>query len=396
MTSDSVVITGKRINRLSAGATGMAMDIKETPQSISTVDQQEMSDFGLTGSIDALRLGTGINVEQYETNRAVFNARGFEVQFTQIDGLGLSNSWGTVVGQLDTFLFERVEFIRGANGLLTGMGNASGTINYVRKRPTNKDEGEVQATVGSYGQRRIAADYNKRLTEDGAWAGSLVIANEDKDSHLRGLHDRRSTVYGVVDGQIGERGVLTAGITLQRAKQQSPMWGSLILRRADGTQADFDRSASTSQDWTYWNTMSQSAFVEYAHDLGKGWEAKFTYDYNDEDTKLLYAYGTLNADNTGLSGWPYRGYTKTVASALDAKVSGPVDLFGRKHTMLLGLTHSRSRSATDLYSAPDEQMYLPLPAFPYGGDVYPEPTWGVRTPDTNGEQRLTRLYAASR
>lgn len=396
--SDSVVITGKRTNRLSSGATGMAMDIKETPQSISTVDQQDMTDFGLTGSIDVLRLGTGINVEQYETNRAVFNSRGFEVQFTQVDGLGLSNSWGTVVGQLDTFLFERVEFIRGANGLLTGMGNASGTINYVRKRPTNKDEGEVQVTLGSYGQRRLAADYNKRLTEDGAWAGRLVVAHEDKDSHLRDLHDRRSTIYGVIDGQIGDRGVLTAGITLQRAKQSSPMWGSLILTRTDGTQAEFDTSSSTSQKWTYWNTLSQGAFVEYAHELGHGWEAKFTYDYRhgEEDTKLLYAYGTLNADNTGLAGWPYRGYTTTIASALDAKVSGPFELFGRKHSILLGLTHSRSKSATDLYAAPAEQMFLPLPAFPYGGDAYPEPTWGARTPDTNGEQRLTRLYAASR
>ncbi|HSI57798.1 MAG TPA: TonB-dependent receptor plug domain-containing protein, partial [Ideonella sp.] len=123
--SESVVVTGKRDNRVSSGATGMSMEIKDTPQSISTVDQQDLADFGLTGSIDALRLGTGINVEQYETNRSVFNARGFEVQFTQVDGLGLSNSWGTVVGQMDSFLFDRIEFIRGANGLLTGMGNAS-------------------------------------------------------------------------------------------------------------------------------------------------------------------------------------------------------------------------------------------------------------------------------
>ncbi|MEF7616634.1 TonB-dependent siderophore receptor [Aquincola sp. MAHUQ-54] len=399
--SDSIVVTGKRINRISSGATGLAMEIKDTPQSISTVDQQELADFGITGSIDALRLGTGINVEQYETNRAVFNSRGFEVQFTQVDGLGLSNSWGTVVGQMDTFLFERVEFIRGANGLLTGMGNASGTINYVRKRPTNKDEGQVQVTAGSYGQRRIAADYNKRLTEDGSWAGRLVVAHEDKDSHLRDLHDRRSTVYGVVDGQIGDRGVLTAGFTFQRDKQQSPMWGSLTLRRADGSQAEFDDSASTSQKWTYWNTLTQSAFVEYAHDLGNGWEAKLTYNYRhgEEDTKLLYAYsdsGTLNDDNTGLKGWPYRGYTTTIASALDAKVNGPFKAFGRTHDLLLGLTHSRSRSATALYAAPADQMYLPLPAFPYGGDVYPEPTWGARTPDSNGEQELTRFYVASR
>ena len=397
----TVTVTSKRSNRVSSGATGLEMDIKDTPQSITKVEQQDLADFGLTGSIDALRLGTGINVEQYETNRSVFNSRGFEVQFTQVDGLGLNNSWGTVVGQMDTFIFESIEFIRGANGLLTGMGNASGTINYVRKRPKNKDGGEAEITIGTYGQLRGAFDYNKVLTEDGAWAARLVVANENKDSHLRDLHDRRSTVYGVVDGQIGTDGVLAVGFTYQRAKQDSPMWGSLTLRRADGSQAEFDDSVSTSQDWAYWNTLSQGAFAEYTHRLDQNWEAKLTYDYQrgKEDTKLLYAYSptdVLNNDNTGLIGWPYRGYTTTWASVLDAKLSGSFRAFERKHDLLVGLSHSRSRTATDLYAAPIEEMFLPLPAFPFDGDSYPEPHWGPRTPDSNGKQQLTRGYAASR
>ena len=65
---------------------------------------------------------------------------------TQVDGMGMTNDWGLVEGQLDTYLFEKIELIRGANGLLTGVGNASGTINFVRKRPTNKDGGEIQLT----------------------------------------------------------------------------------------------------------------------------------------------------------------------------------------------------------------------------------------------------------
>lgn len=81
------------------------MEIKDTLQTISTIDKEELVDFGVTGSNDALRYGAGINVEQYETNRAVFNARGFEVMLTQIDGLGMTNSWGTAVGQQDTYLF---------------------------------------------------------------------------------------------------------------------------------------------------------------------------------------------------------------------------------------------------------------------------------------------------
>jgi outer-membrane receptor for ferric coprogen and ferric-rhodotorulic acid len=399
-TLDKIVVTGKRANRVSKGATGLPMDIKDTPQTISTIDQGEMADFGLTGSNEALGLATGITVQQYETNRATFNARGFDIQLTQLDGLGMTNSWGTVVGREDTFLFERIELIRGANGLLTGVGNASGTINYVRKRPTNVDGGQFNTTLGADGLKRAALDYNKVLTQDGAWAGRLVVAHEDKDSYIRDLHDKRSTVYGVVDGQIGRDGMLTVGVTFNDSKQDSPMWGSLTLLRSDGTQADFDTGSSTSADWTYWNTRTKSAFVEYTHSLAQDWEAKLTYNYRhgDEATRLLYAYsltGVLNPDDTGLVGWPYRSATTTDNRVLDASVSGQFSAFGRKHSLLAGLNRSNEKTSTGTYEALTHKSDT-LPAFPYDGDAYAEPTWGPRTPSTSGEQTLTRLYAASR
>jgi outer membrane receptor for ferric coprogen and ferric-rhodotorulic acid len=395
----TVVVTGKRANRLSKGATGLAMESKETPQTISVLDQEDISNFGATGSNEALGLGTGINVEQYETNRATFNARGFEIQMTQLDGLGMSNSWGTVVGQQDSFVFEKIELIRGANGLLTGVGNASGTINYVRKRPKNDNSGLVSLTLGSEGRKRAALDLNRVFSEDGGWAGRLVVAHEDKDSYLRDLHDKRTTVYGVVDGQIGERGVLTVGLTAVDAKQKAPMWGSLTLLRSDGTQADFDVGASTAANWAYWNTQSASGFVEYAHHLSEDWEAKLTYNYRrtDESSKLLYAYsnsGVLNPDNTGLLGWPYRGETRTNNRVLDANLTGQFSAFGRRHSLLLGVNRSTEDTATDTYAALSNN-FLALPAFPYDGNAYPEPQWGAREPSSQGEQTLTRVYAAA-
>lgn len=398
----TVVVTNKRANRVSKGATGLPLEIKDTPQSISSIDQAEMSDYGVTGSNDALRLLTGINVEQYETNRAVFNARGFDIQLTQIDGLGMSNDWGTVVGQLDTFLFDKIELIRGANGLLTGVGNSSGTINYVRKRPRNKDEGEVGVTVGAHGLARGTLDYNKVLTGDGRWAGRLVVAHEDKDSHLRALHDKRSTVYGVIDGQIGTNGMLTLGFTHQDSKQKSPMWGSLTLNRVDGSQAEFDVSASTSVDWAYWNVRSNSAFIEYTHGLGQAWEAKLTYNKRraDEDTRMLYAYspttGALNLDNTGLSGWPYAGVVSTDNDLLDANISGEFTAFGRQHSLIAGISHSIQDTRTAERDVDPAAMLQPLPAFPYSGDAYPEPAWGAVNSGSTGKQKLTRFYAASK
>lgn len=397
----AVVITELRSNRVSVGATGLAMDIKETPQSISTLQTQEMREFGVTDGNKALQLATGLNVEQYETNRATFNSRGFEIQSTQIDGLGMTNSWGTVVGQQDTFLFDKIEVIRGANGLLTGVGNSSGTINYVRKRPTNKDEGEINVKAGAHGMKRLALDYNKVLVEDGSVAGRLVLVHQDSDSHIRNLNDNNTSLYGVIDSQIGRNGVLTLGLTHQDNKQKSPMWGSLTLNYLNGGYAEFDTSSSTSQDWTYWNTKSTSVFAEYTHYLSDDWVGKFTFNNRHavEQTKLLYAYATaggLNDDRTGLYGWPYRSYMTTDHKLLDANISGKFELLGRKSELVAGLSHSDEETATDTYSYDPSFLLQPMPAFPFGGNAYPEPVWGERAPTSSGSQTLTRFYAASR
>ncbi|MDZ7856956.1 TonB-dependent siderophore receptor [Sphaerotilus sp.] len=285
----TVVITAKRENRVSKGATNLPMAVKDTPQSISTIDKDTLRDFGATDSNDALRFGTGLTVDEWETNRTSFSTRGFDIMLTQVDGLGTTNDWGIGESQLDTFLFEKIELIRGANGLLTGVGTASGTINYVRKRPTNKDGGEVQFTIGSYGQKRAALDYNKVLSKDGLWAARLVVAQEDKDSYLRALNNKRTALSAIVEGQVGDNGILTLGLNYQDSKQRSPMWGSLTLPYADGSLAEFDVSASTSQDWTLWNNRRQSVFAEYAHTLPNNWEAKLTLNHAEgkDATKRL-------------------------------------------------------------------------------------------------------------
>ncbi len=397
---DKVTITAKRDQRTSTGATNLPLTIKATPQSVSVIDQDAMRDFATTDSNEALRLGTGLTVDAWETNRTSYSARGFDIMLTQVDGLGMSNDWGLVVGQQDTYVFDHIDLIRGANGLLTGVGNASGTINYVRKRPLNRDGGEILIRAGSNDLMRAALDYNKLLTDSGTWAARLVVAQEDKDSYLRALHDRRTTVYGVIEGQIGTAGVLTAGFSFTDSLQRSPMWGSLTLIRADGTQAEFDSSVSPSQDWTRWKLRAANTFVEYAHTFSPDWVAKATYNHRSgtEAVKLFYAYsltGTLNADNTGLLGWPYRSDSDSSSDIVDANLNGHFTAFGRRHEAIVGLSFSQQKTYSEYYSIVSSPSAV-LPAFPYAGDVYAEPVWGSTSVGNDGTQDLTRLYAATR
>ena len=221
---EKIRIVGVRQNRVSRGATGLTMEISETPQSISILSEDLMQSFGAFNINDALKLAPGINVEEWETNRTNYTARGFEIKNTQIDGVGLPNDWGIVTGSVEAYGYEEIEVIRGANGLLTGVGNASGTINYVRKRPTNEEGGEVGASIGSYNFKRVQGDYSMLLTEDGSWAARVVGSFEDKESHLDGLENDRGFVYGVIDGQLTDNATITFGLSYQDANTDGNTW----------------------------------------------------------------------------------------------------------------------------------------------------------------------------
>ena len=67
---------------------------------------QRLQDFGADSLNDALRLATGIQVEQTSTNQTQFLARGFEIKSTQVDGVGMPNDWGIATGAMDEVLAD--------------------------------------------------------------------------------------------------------------------------------------------------------------------------------------------------------------------------------------------------------------------------------------------------
>jgi len=397
----TVLITAQREERTSRGATGLDLDIKETPQSISVVTSELMDNYGATNLNDALRLATGINVEEWETNRTNYVARGFEIKNTQIDGVGLPNNWGIVTGAMDAFGYEKLEVIRGANGLLTGVGNSSGTINYVRKRPTNNRQGSFAVEGGSWSTKRVQADYSTPLTDDGVWAGRVIVAYEDGDSWLRGLSNDRTFVYGVVDGQIGERTTLAVGYSYQTTNTDGNMWGALTFTNSDGTQAEWSRSASTTQDWTLWDTVNQNAFAELTFALSDDWSLRATYNYRsqNEDDKLFFTYAPAGLDpvnHTGLFGWPGKFEGNEHAHLGDISLSGRFQAFGRQHEALFGVSHAASMGILYEFDVTGDPAFGELPAFPYAGNATNEPVWGPRGISNETDQRLRRAYGATR
>lgn len=380
----------------SAAGTGLALTPRETPQSVSTITRAQLDDFGLDNLNDALESTTGIGVERVETSRTYYTARGFDITNFQFDGVGVPLPYGIQNGDIDTTAYERIEVLRGANGLMSGTGNPSATINFVRKRPRAAFGGSVSATFGRWDRRRVDADVSTPLGS-GAVRARVAAAHEDGDSYLDRYALEKSAAYGVVEADLGERTRVTAGVSHQDNNVDSPLWGALPLFYSDGTQTGYDRSTSTAADWSFWDTRDTRAFAELAHDLGNGWAFTGTLTHHDkrEDAEIFYVYGTpVRETGLGLFSYPsaYAGRERFTYG--DVRASGGFELGGRRHELVFGLTAADGNVRE--VSAYGNDIGTPLPPLEDFEGTYPKPAFDAFFDGSDFEFRRETLYATAR
>lgn len=379
-----------------SAATGLELSLRETPQSVSVVPRAQIEDFALGTVNDLLAQVVGVNVERVETDRTYFNARGFDITNFQVDGVGLPLIWGIQFGDLDTALFERVEAVKGANALVTGVGNPSATINYVRKRPTDAFQASASAQYGSWDQMRLEADVAGPLNASGTVRGRLVYANEDRESHLDYYGVNRNVYYGALSVDLTPRLTFTGGYSRQDNRARGVLWGALPLTYSDGTFVDYPVSASTSADWTYWNVRDETAFGELDYALGGGWRLKgvVTHKRFEEEARLLYAFGSPDpATGLGVAGMTGVYPSLYRQDMIDVTASGPFTLFGRQHELVLGAHASRARGREH------EDFYADYPAYPaidlWGAEQVALPAYPGEYLAADQTDRMYRAYAAA-
>jgi outer membrane receptor for ferric coprogen and ferric-rhodotorulic acid len=380
----------------SSTSTGLTLSLRQTPQSVSVLTREQLDDFGLDDLNDALESTTGIGVERVETSRTYYTARGFDITNFQFDGIGVPLPYGIQNGDIDTTAFERIEVLRGANGLMSGTGNPSATINFVRKRPGDDLAGSVMATFGSWDRKRIEADVSSPLGS-GDVRARAVAAYDDSDSYLDRYALEKSVAYGVVEADLGERTLLTVGVSHQDNNADSPLWGALPLYYTDGTPTDYDRSTSTASDWSYWDTRETRAFAELAHDFGNGWTLEGTLTHQDkrEDAEIFYVYGTPDrATGLGLFSYP-SSYDNNVRFLYgDVRASGTFAIGGRRHELVFGAS-SADGNVREL-SGYGTDIGTPLPPLELFDGGYPKPSFDAFSDGSDFDFRRETVYITAR
>lgn len=380
-------------------ATKLNLTVLETPQVVSVISRDQIEDFSLREINSLLAYAPGVTVEQVETGRTYYTARGFDIVNFQFDGVGVPFSYGLTSGHDDTAIYEQVEVVKGATGLITGLANPSATINYLRKRPTEELQASATASVGSWNQYRLDGDISGSIVAD-KLNGRLVVAKQDGDSYLDRYAKELTVFYGIISSEITDSTRFTLGHTINDSHTNGNSSGALPLFYSDGSLTHYDISTNTAPDWSYQDVEQTRTFVELEQDLGELWILKAIYTNNNlqEEWESFYLAGAPDPiTEEGLEAHAsfYEADDKT--DILDLFVSGSFSLWGQDHELVAGVNLADvNLTGRSVYT--DEWVYAPV-----GGDWAkgntPRPEFDVydsASQSTDIDQQQDSFYLSTR
>jgi outer membrane receptor for ferric coprogen and ferric-rhodotorulic acid len=356
-TLDAVSVQGQRAPTYTAdetsAATRLPLTPQDTPQSLSIITEQRIEDQHLTNVRAVLDNTTGVSSSQYDTERVVFWSRGFQIENVANDGVPVAPGLnaGSADATLDTAIYDRIEVLRGASGLLSGAGSPAALINFVRKHADSKTlRADATVSYGSWNTKRAEFDISSPLNASGSVRGRVVGVHEDGNSYLDRYSNKKNVFYAVLDADLGENTVLSVGYDYQKSKPDGVTWGTFPTFYDDGTQITWPRSFSSAANWTFWNQTTQTAFADLKHTFDNGWQvhAMASHRQTDGDDALFYVYGFPNRDTgEGITPYAYRSRQHGRQNMLDVYASGPFEAFGREHELVVGA--SGSHYSNDAY-----------------------------------------------
>lgn len=383
-----------------ATATRMVLTPRETPQSITVITRQHMDDFALTSIDDVMRHTPGITVSTFDSERNNYYARGFSVENFQYDGIPTLRNSAYSSGQTltDMAIYDRVEILKGATGLLTGAGAPGATINLIRKKPTRDFKASVELGAGSWDNYRSQIDVSGPLTDSGNVRGRAVAAYQDKHSFMDHYQRNTNVYFGTLEADLTEDTLLTVGFDYQNSDPQGSGWsGSRALFDRSGNRIDVKRSYNNGAKWSRWEQYSRSAFSTLEHNFDNGWVIKgqYTHQIMGYDAPL----GSIMSGRfpaTGLSSLYANKFTgNTRADSGDVYASGPFSLLGRTHELVIGASASNSHWTGKDYGAPTYVGNNQIDFWNFDGNV-PEPDWGAPTRTIDATTRQSAGYMAAR
>lgn len=338
--------TGSYTTGSTSTATKLNLSIRETPQTISVITRQRMDDQQLHSMSEVLNQTPGVTMSQDGGERFNIYSRGSAINTYQFDGVTTyqENQTRNMPSTLmDMAIYDRVEVVRGATGLMTGAGDPSGVVNVVRKRPTRDFQAYLQGGLGSWDYQRLEADVSGPLTATGNLRGRVVAAKQLNNTFMQWYQQDRDILYGVLEADLTDSTVLRFSIDHQRYRPTGAQGVPMIY--TNGQQTDFSRSKSSGARWNSDRFETNNYTLGIEQQLANDWQLKVATTFMDVDRDTFggsyssstnRAYITPEGIATIDQSWAQATQHQR---AVDATVQGPFELLGQTHELIVGANY---------------------------------------------------------
>jgi catecholate siderophore receptor len=369
VTLPSIQVTADTVSRYAATSTTTATKtntlLRDVPQSITVITDDLIKDQSIRSLADAVRYVPGVGISQGEGNRdaLVFRGNRSTGDFF-IDGIRDDAEFFR-----DLYNIERIEVLKGANGMIFGRGGSGGVVNRVTKEAHWSPVQEFSFQGGSFEQKRMSADVGYVINDVAAVRLNALYENSGsfrngvdmerlgiaptltiKPTHrtkvvvnMERFHDDRTADRGITS-VVGSTGQVTGPVDVKRAQ----FFGD-------------PRRSNANVD-----VLSFGAFIEHKFDSGVTVQNRTNYTTYDKFYQNVFASGGLNLLTGLLPIGAYNNATERDNVFNQTNVLYSLDTGPISHTLLAGIeigrqeTHNRREMGLFNDSAGSTNLFVPL------------------------------------
>lgn len=343
-----VTVTATRIRPADqTTATGLRMELVDTPQSISIVTPELLR---LTGARDIYEASDWVPGLQrsgsgYGYDRILLRA-------SPISGFRVNGTRFFATTAIDGYAMERIEVVRGPATALYGVsGSFGGEINHILKSPTDTPSAEIGLLAGDFDRTELQLDVagpfpgtNDRIS--GRFVGTYKEYGEPVE--VVDIENNRHMLAGSLEFDISD--ATTANLwTYYEHVDEDPYDGGFLQQLPDGT---LTLPRVPARNWyfsdpRYSNFDSDQLFVigsiehDFANDVTL--KAQGTYTNIDTDVYEYFPFGPAGAYDLAddeVYFYSYNQYRRSEDMTFDVSLGGPFAAFGREHQFFAMLEYA--------------------------------------------------------
>lgn len=321
-------------------ATKTDTPLRNVPQSISVVTDEQIRDQSMQGMADVVRYVPGVQMAQGEGHRdaPILRGNASTADFF-VDGMR-----DDVQYLRDLYNVERVEVLMGPSGMIFGRGSSGGLINRVSKQANWLDGNELGLTYGAWEKRRVTGDFNQALND--RLALRLTSLYEDSNSFREQGEVQRWAINPTASFKFGEATLAEVGYehfederTVDRGL---PSYTKPGRARGEPLQVN-DATYFGNPDDSYATVAVNALNSRITHQFGNGATLVNQTRYADYDKfyQNVYPSKAYSASTNRVQLGAYNNATErsNLINQTDLSIAG--NLLGFEHTLLLGAELSR-------------------------------------------------------